>query len=136
MASSFIRLGIICGILLYTIAATEGASLTEMTKPKAREAQLKLLQEYAKFEAFVNDKVTSIFKNLHQEDDCPEGEKDANGVCRKALRQPPWHFNGTEGTLLDWLDNIQEMLVTLIPSKSQPGLTHFTINNFVIHVHV
>ena len=48
-----------------------------------KKDRLKLLEEYKKFEAFVNDKVTSIFQTLHEEQCCADHDKDENGVRRK-----------------------------------------------------
>ena len=120
MASIFIRLGLLCGcIVFFVVAKSDGMSEAGMKKRKAKEERFKLLKEYAQFEDDLKDTITSIFKNLHQHDDCPEGDKDANGACQKAPPESLQDFHGTEHVLMERVENVEEILLALISRINQ-----------------
>ena len=101
--------------LLFYLSSTNNADTN--SKGKRRENELKLLKEYEAFQAYVTDTVTSMISNLHQEDSCPEDEKDGSGVCQKPAPVPLDDHEHEVNSLLDRTDSIETVVLALLPGK-------------------
>ena len=76
-----------------------------------------MLKDFAEFESQIAGAITSMVKNLHQEDDCVEGDKDFNGACRKPSPAPPIDFGEAGESLLQRVKRIEQITLTLLPSN-------------------
>ena len=135
MASNFVILGVIFSLLLYVLANSNN---TGANRRKQRDNELELLKEYEAFEAHATDTITSVIKNQHQEDSCPEDEKDGSGVCQKPIPVSLEGFEHEMNSLLDRTKKIHATLVALLPGKhcnvlKTTALAFFTFGLFLRH---
>ena len=114
MALNWTTLGWFFSLLLWVSANSNAGT----DRAKQRENQLKLLEEYEAFEAQVNDTITSIFKKLHQEDNCPEDDKGGTGACRKPSPVSLEDFELDLNSLLDRTENVEAVILELLPGRN------------------
>ena len=92
----------------------EGGAATKLND------KVELMKQYKEFQAFVNDKITSIFKlvqNQEKEQSCSDEDRNGgkNSNCRK-LPAGPLEQHDLD-TLLARIQSIQHVLLVLLPRK-------------------
>ena len=83
------------------------------------DERIKLIEQYEEFQAFITDKVSSLLKIIHEEEDesCSDEDEDGgkNGKCRKTRSEPLEHYD--VDSLLGRIESTQSTLLVLLPRK-------------------
>ena len=107
---------------------------TGTTSKKIIEDRKKLLKAYEEFEAHLNEKITSIIKQLHNEEDCEHG-KNEDGTCKNKSETDLEVLQEEElidKTVLARMENIFDVLLALTPGKNP--VTSFAFHNLNLYV--
>ena len=96
---------------------SESPNGTVTNKRLSKEDKEKILKEFEEFESQLAGAITSMVKNLHQEDDCAEGDKDTNGRCRKIPPGLQLDLGEAGKSLLQRLENVEHIISRFVTSN-------------------
>ena len=76
MGRKLIGFGFFCCLLFVSAVDSESADVAPSNKRLSKEEKAKILKEFADFESQIAGPITSVVKNLHQQDECTAGDNN------------------------------------------------------------
>ena len=119
MGRKLIGFGLFCCLLFVNTVESESANRAPSKKRLSKEEKAKILKDFEEFESQIAGTITSVVKNLHQEDECSDRDKNANGNCPKPTPGPPIDFGEAGESLLKRVEIVEQTVFALLPSNCQ-----------------
>ena len=116
MGWKLIGSSLFCCLLFVSAVESESANDAPSNKRLSKEEKTKILKDFEEFESQIAGAIRSMVNYLHKEDECRDGDKNANGNCPKPTPGPPIDLGVAGESLLQRVENIEKVILPLLPS--------------------